>query len=373
MARTASIGLSGDEEINMLRVFMVGMSTNKGGVEAYVVNLCGHLPEEYEITYCLPHMEINGVAWDCPKNRHNYIRYWRFWKKFFRANRFDVLYYNTCDIVSIDMLRFAKAAGVPVRIIHSHSTDNQVKMTLFHKFTEKVNRRELHRYATHFFACSKNAGIWMFGDRKFSIIKNGISLKEYAFSATERGSCRAILGVGDEPIIGCVGRLDPQKNPLFSVEVARQVCLLNPKAHIVFIGDGELREQVNNLIEQYHLADHIHLLGARDDVNRWYSAFDCLMMPSLFEGLPFVLVEAQAAGLPCVVSTEVSQDANITGLVEYVSLKESAQNWAKNLLQAAKKPRQDTLQRLLEAGYSIEETSKEVSKIIGTALGETVC
>lgn len=357
----------------MIHIFMVGMSTDKGGVEAFIKNLCGNLSSDLHVTYRLPHMEINGVTWNCPENRHNYIRYRRFWKEFFRANHFDVLYYNTCDIVSIDMLRFAKAAGVPVRIIHSHNTDNQVKMTPFHKLTEKINRRELHRYATHLFACSEDAGSWMFGDREFSIIKNGISLKKYAFSVTAKRSCRAKLGIGDEPVIGCVGRLDPQKNPLFAVEVARQICLLEPKAHVVFIGDGELRKQVDSFVEQYHLTDCIHLLGARDDVNQWYSAFDCLMMPSLFEGLPFVLVEAQAAGLPCVVSTEVSQDANITGLVEYVPLKESAQNWAKLLLQAAKKPRQDVSQQLMDAGYSIEDTSKEVSAIIEAAFGESVC
>ena len=355
----------------MIRFFMVGMSTDKGGVEAFISNLCDNLPEKFEVIYCLPRMEFEGKIWNCPPNRHNYIRYWKFWTRFFKENHFDVLYDNACDIVSIDMLRFAKAAKIPVRIIHSHNTDNQVKMTAFHRLTERINRSELHCYATHFFACSRAAGNWMFGNRRFTIIKNGISLKKYAFSVASRISCRAEIKSNAATIIGCVGRLDPQKNPLFAVEIARQLCLLDSSVHVVFIGDGELRTQVADAIEKAHLTERVHLLGARDDVNQWYSAFDCLMMPSLFEGLPFVLVEAQAAGLPCVVSTEVSLDANITGLVEYVPLSESAQEWAQIILHAGQKPRHDVSQKLIESGYSIEDTVKNVTAIIESAFEET--
>ena len=354
----------------MIRFFMVGMSADKGGVEAFISNLCDNLPEKFEVIYCLPHMEFDGKILDCPPNRHNYIRYWKFWTRFFKENHFDALYYNTCDIVSIDMLRFAKAAGVPVRIIHAHSTSNQTKLTIFHQLTERLNRRELHHFATHLFACSKAAGDWMFGNREFKVIKNGISLKKYSFSEISRTCCRAVAGC-EGALIGCVGRLSPEKNPLFSFEVARQLCLLDSSVHVVFIGDGELRTQVADAIEKAHLTERVHLLGARDDVNQWYSAFDCLMMPSLFEGLPFVLVEAQAAGLPCVVSTEVSLDANITGLVEYVPLRESAQEWAQIILRACQKPRCDVSQKLIEAGYSIEDTAKEVTAIIESAFEET--
>ena len=354
-----------------MKIFMVGFSLNKGGVESYIANLCGQLPDDYEVIYRLPHMELDGVNWDCPPNRHNYIRYWKFWTRFFKENHFDVLYYNTCDIVSIDMLRFAKAAKIPVRIIHSHNTDNQVKMTAFHRLTERINRSELHCYATHLFACSKAAGNWMFGNRRFTVIKNGISLKKYAFSVASRMSCRAEIKSNAATIIGCVGRLDPQKNPLFAVEIARQLCLLDSSVHVAFIGDGELRTQVADAIENAHLTERVHLLGARDDVNQWYSAFDCLMMPSLFEGLPFVLVEAQAAGLSCVVSTEVSLDANITGLVEYVPLSESAREWAQIILHAGQKPRHDVSQKLIESGYSIEDTVKDVTAIIESAFEET--
>ena len=354
-----------------MRILMIGFSPNKGGVESYITNLCGQLPKEYEVIYRLPHMELDGKVWDCPPNRHNYIRYWKFWTRFFKENHFDVLYYNTCDIVSIDMLRFAKAARIPVRIIHAHSTGNQVKRGLFHHITEKVNRKNLWRYATHLFACSKAAGNWMFGKQAFTLVKNGIDLKKYLFSDEARKRCRSKTNNAADFFVGYVGRLTQEKNPLFAVEIARQLCLLDSSVHVVFIGDGELRSQVADAIENEHLTERVHLLGARDDVNQWYSAFDCLMMPSLFEGLPFVLVEAQAAGLPCVVSAEVSLDANITGLVEYVPLRESAREWAQIILRACQKPRHDVSQKLIESGYSIEDTVKDVTDIIESAFEET--
>ena len=354
-----------------MRILMIGFSLNKGGVESYINNLCGQFSKEYEVIYRLPHMVLNGKIWDCPPNRHNYIRYWIFWTRFFKENHFDVLYYNTCDIVSIDMLRFAKAAGIPVRIIHAHSTGNQVKRNFFHHITERVNRKNLCHYATHLFACSNAAGNWMFGKQMFTLVKNGIDLKKYLFSGEARKRCRNMTSNAVSFFVGYVGRLTQEKNPLFAVEIARELCLLDSSVQVVFIGDGELRTQVADAIEGAHMTDRVHLLGARDDVNQWYSAFDCLMMPSLFEGLPFVLVEAQTAGLPCVVSSEVSPDANITGLVEYVPLSESALEWAKIILRTCQKPRQDVSQKLIEAGYSIENTVKEVTAIIESAFGET--
>ena len=347
---------------------MVGLSANKGGVEAYITNLCSKLSERYEIIHKLPHMEIDGIAWDCPPNRHNYIHYHRFWTCFFRKNHFDVLYYNTCDIVSIDMLRFAKAAGIPVRIIHSHSTSNQIRRGMFHRVTEVHNRKVLQQYATQCFACSSAAGQWMFGNAPFVVIKNGVDENTYRFSSTVRKTCKNEINVSSAFVVGVVGRIMPEKNPLFTIEIAKELCHIVPNLHLVMIGDGELRAQVAETIVRYGIAERVHLLGARGDVYRWYSAFDCLLMPSLFEGLPFVLVEAQAAGLPCVVSDAVSHEANITGLLEYVSLEKSPREWAEIVWRACQKTRQNTTQKLIDAGYSIENTAIQVSKIIETAM-----
>lgn len=361
--------------MDMIKIFMIGYSKNRGGVETYIDNLKLNLnSSKFDIHYSMPKMMINGKVWVRPANRHHYLQYRRFWKEFYRENRFDVVYFNTCDVVSIDQLRFAKVAGIPIRIIHSHNSGNQQgiehKLSFFHRWSEKNSRKNLHKFATHFFACSKVAGDWMFDGRKYELIQNGISLPKYTYSDEKRKACRQKLGLGDEILVGCVGRLSPQKNPFFTVEVAQELVRLDPSVKLVMIGDGELRENVEAAIKEHNLQDRVILTGAVDNVNEWMSAIDCLVMPSLFEGLPFVLVEAQAAGVPCVVSTGVSEEANLTGLVQFLSLEESKATWATKVLEAAVAPeqRKDTTQQLVDAGYSIEATANQVSEIIEKAL-----
>lgn len=357
----------------MTRVFMIGMSTDKGGVETYISNLCSNLDaSKYEIVYHWPEMKINGTMWSPPKNRHNYYSYRKFWSKFYRVNRFDVVYFNTCDIVSIDQLKFAKAAGVPVRIIHSHNTGNQQairqKMSLLHRLWEKRNQKNLNYYATHLLACSEAAGNWMFDGRPYRIIRNGIQLNKYQYSVDARMKLRREYDLGDGVVVGIVGRLDPQKNPMYSIEVLKSLFKIDYNAKAVFVGDGELRESVERKADDYGILDRITFVGAVDNVHEWMSAIDCLLMPSLFEGLPFVLVEAQAEGLPCVVSAAVSKEANITGFVQYVSLEQTPEHWADIILETCEKRSADTAEILAAAGYSIEMTARQVEDIICDSL-----
>lgn len=353
----------------MIRIFIVGFSDDRGGVEAYISNLNDSLDHtKFEVIYCLPEMTIDGRVWVAPKNRHNYFAYKRFWHKFFKCNKFDVIYYNTCDIVSIDMLKFAKAANIPIRIIHSHNTNVQQKLRLIHKFTEKYNRKHIEDYATHLFACSGDAGKWMFGDKHFTVLKNGIDISKYKYSDAKREACRSNLKTKKQKVIGCVGRLDPQKNPLFTLKIMEAVKEIDSDTAFVFVGDGELKGALSAEIKKLQLDSCVYLIGNRNDVNEWYSAFDCLLMPSLFEGFPFVLVEAQAAGLPCVVSSSVSEDTNLTGLVEFVGLDDSVETWASTILNACEKSRKDTTKELIDAGYSIENTANYVSDIIKNSL-----
>ncbi len=346
---------------------MIGYSGNKGGVETYIDQLTAALPQ-YDIIYSLPVMMIDGKVWRRPTNRHHYLSYRLFWHRFFRENHFDVLYYNTCDVVSIDMLRFAKKAGIPIRIIHSHNSGIQqaigTKLSFFHRLTEQYNRKVLDRYATHFFACSRVAGDWMFGGRPYTVIKNGIRISEYSYSEEKRKTIRKSLGLKDELLVGIIGRLSLSKNPSFSVKVLQTVIQKDPTANAVFLGDGELRQQAVKAVHDAGICDRVRFLGNVDNVNEWMSALDVLLMPSLFEGLPFVLVESQAGSLPCVVSSAVSKEADLTGLIRFVSLEETAETWAECILQCRTQPRFDTKQCLIEAGYSIENTARIVSSIL---------
>ena len=330
-------------------------------------HLAAALPQ-YHFVYSLPTMEIDGKVWHRPPNRHRYLLYRFFWHRFFKENHFDVLYYNTCDVVSIDMLKFAKKAGIPIRVIHSHNSGTQQaiggRLSLFHRFTEAHNRKVLDRYATHCFACSQKAGDWMFDGRPYTVIRNGIDLDLYAFRPEKRKELRQSLGLKDELLAGIVGRLSLQKNPAFAVKVLQALAEKEPTAHAVFLGDGELRSQTEESVRAAGLQDRVRFLGNVGNVNEWLSAMDVLLMPSLFEGLPFALVEAQASGLPCVVSSAVSKEADLTGLVQFVSLDEKPTVWADKIIQAHRSSRPDTTWQLTEAGYSIQDTARKVSSIL---------
>lgn len=356
-----------------IRIFMVGYSHNKGGVEAYISNLVGSMDNtKFEIMYKMPEMVIDGKKWIAPLNRHNYIKYRLFWRKFFRENKFDVLYLNTCDVVSIDDLKFAKRAGIPVRIIHAHSSGTQQglsqNLSLFHRLSERNSRNKLDKYATHLFACSKSAGDWMFDGKKYKIINNGVKLSDYHYSKHIRKKLRKENGYDTEKIIGVIGRLSPVKNLEFAIDIIDRATCLSSECKGIIIGDGEQRKYLHSQIISKGLDNKVQLIGAVDNVNEWLSAVDCVLMPSLFEGLPFVLVEAQAAGLHCVVSSAVSKEANITGLVEYLNLDEDKETWAMKVLDACEQPRVDVSQKLTDAGYSIEDTAKTVSEIIENLL-----
>lgn len=351
---------------------MIGYSPEKkGGVETYVSILGRYLSDEFEIIHRENIMNIDGKIWIMPLNRHNYLKYWLFWTKFFRENHFDAIYFNTCDLLSIDALKFTKSANVPVRIIHSHSADDKVwgkgLMLLFHTITERLSRKNLHKYATHLLACSQRAGEWMFDGRPFIIIKNGVDLQQYKFSEEKRSKIAMSLKNPSKKVIACIGRLSSVKNPFFSLEIFKKACEIDKDVQCIFIGDGEHRAKLERLVKEAGLEGRIIFTGAVENVNEWLSYMTALLMPSLFEGLPFALVEAQAAGIHALVSDTVSQESNITGLVEYKSLSDSTESWAKRIIELAELPRVDVSAKLEEAGFSIEKSAQIVKDILENA------
>ena len=349
------------------RIFMVGYSGNKGGVETYIDQLVKALPQ-YEIVLSLPVMTIAGREWLRPRNRHHYIRYRAFWHRFFRENHFDAVYYNTCDIVSLDMLRFAKRAGIPVRIIHSHNTGNQQdiekKLSLFHQLSERINQRNLDCFATHLLACSEKAGRWMFGKRPFTVIRNGIDIERFRFREENREAVRKQYGFGESLLVGIIGRLSAQKNPGYALHVLEALFRMEPSARAFFAGDGPLLEEIKDKAKRAGTGERIVFTGAVDDVPAWMSAADVLLMPSLFEGFPFVLIEAQASGLPCIVSSNVIREADLTGLVRFADLSESPDEWAKKLIECAGQKRKDYTAQIVAAGYTVQHMSEQVQKMI---------
>ncbi|KAB8287248.1 glycosyl transferase family 1 [Bifidobacterium ramosum] len=256
------------------------------------------------------------------------------------------------------VLRDAKKAGIKHRVLHSHLNNSS------DKFLHRVRNMPLNAigklYATDRLACSEDAGRFLFGNKPFTVIRNGIPIEQFAYNPDRSNRLRAELGIGlDDPVIGCVGRMVKQKNYPFAVKVFAQFLNRRPDAKLVFIGDGTDRAELEQVIHDEGVAASVLLLGVREDIDQLYSMFDVFFMPSLYEGLPVSCVEAQAAGLPCVYSMDVPHESDITGTGTFVDRSADLSEWVKALDQASQENRLVQNPRLLaERGYSVKDNAE---------------
>ena len=359
------------------RILVVGMSQNAGGVENYIINLYRHLDKScYKFVFTSSNgkvafqeeIEQNGGIVECVTvSRRNPVKYILSWYRLLKIYTFDVVLFNTSDIVSIDVLKFTMWAKVPIRIIHSHSSHFDGKLNFFHRWQEEKNRKTISQYATQCWACSKAAGEWMFGKNDFTIINNGIETERFAYLKDKRDIIREQLGIShDSFVIGMVGRMIAAKNHLFAIEVFSKLCKQNLDARLILVGEGELREAIEQQVAVLDLQDKVLLLGVRRDVPALLSAMDCLILPSKFEGFPFVIVEAQANGLPCVVSANITRDTDITGAMTYMELSETPSQWAEAIAKVRPSVDREIAHMVVrENGYDIRDVVMKIEALIG--------
>lgn len=248
--------------------------------------------------------------------------------------RYDIIHDNTLHI-SIPMMWCAKQAGVRVRILHSHNS--KMGETPAKAFRNRFFLPVLRSLATNYAACSQLAGRAMFEDQEFTVIPNVIQTEKYRFDPTMRKSVRQKMNATDKFVVGTVGRLAEQKNPFFAMAVFECLQKQVPNAEYWWVGSGPLEKSVQDYVNQKGLSENVRLLGSRDDVTDLYQGMDVFFLPSLFEGLPVTGVEAQAMGLPMVVSDAVTKEMVYTDLVYYVSLKSAKEIWAEHLIKVAEK------------------------------------
>ena len=268
--------------------------------------------------------------------------------------QYDIIHDNTLHI-SIPMMWCAKRAGVPVRILHSHNS--KMGETPAKELRNKTFLPVLRSLATDYAACSQLAGRAMFGGREFTVIPNVIQTEKYRFDSTVRESIRQKMNVQDKFVVGTVGRLAEQKNPFFAIDVFAELLKKVPNSEYWWAGSGPLQEQVKAYIDEKKLTKYIKLLGSRNDTVELYQGMDVFFLPSLFEGLSIVTVEAQAVGLPCVISDEIPPEAGYTDLIKRVALKQPKEFWAEQL--------QDSRNEQLNRNIYHEELMKSIFSDLG--------
>lgn len=254
----------------------------------------------------------------------------------------------------------AKLAGIKTVVVHSHNTSAQ-----YHLRAHELSKKLLARMNIRRFACSQAAGEWMFGDSGFTVIHNGVDVDKFCFDPQEHDAVRKEMGWENKKIIGHIGRFNGQKNHLFLIEIFAELHARFHDAHLVLVGKGELEEEVRKRVEEKGLSDAVSFLGVRSDVQRLYQGMDLLLFPSLFEGLSVVLVEAQASGLPCLISDTITPENVFIENVRQKPLEDPASSWAeecKQLLESAEE-RKDTREELRNAGYDMKDLANKLQEI----------
>lgn len=323
----------------MMRVAQVMGYMNGGGVEQVVLNYCRHIDRsrvQFDLLVCegsemVPREEVESLGGrvlmvppysDLP-------RFMRELERLFREERWPIVHSHV-NALSVFPLRAAKRAGVPVRIAHSHSTAGRGEWAK--NALKAALRTQANRYPTHRMACSRYAGEWLFGrGADFEVLHNAIELSRFAFDTGVRARVRAELGIADDQlVIGHVGRFMPQKNHGFLLDVFAEVARRRDDAVLLLVGTGELEGPTRARAEELGVADRVKFLGQRDDVGRLYQAFDAFILPSLYEGLGIVAVEAQTAGLPTLLSSEVPREVDVTGTTLFLPI-DDAHAWTEAL------------------------------------------
>lgn len=382
----------GDSTVNVLQVLIGGKTFT--GVASYLYQQYTHIDRSrvhYDFLFCrenamelVMHDEVfsdsqfislNAIRKNSSVDYHMFIKGLR---SAIAAKQYDYIVVNT------SVVEFVLACLIAVRnnknikfVAHAHNTDIVIsresvryKLRGIVDFVENFIRKKIRKEATYLFACSENAGIITFGEEvtkssKFSIIRNAIDIDSFKYDMNARKRIRNEIGVTDEDVVyGNIGSLCVRKNQLFLLNVFKEISQTEPNAKLWIIGDGELKQKLMQKTEELGLSDQVLFLGQRTDVNALMQGFDCFVFTTKSEGLGIVAIEAQAAGLPTIVSDGVPDDVVITDMCMKINLSDGEEKWASEVIRFRKQNmvRMDYSTQLSQAGYDINISAQEMLK-----------
>lgn len=305
--------------------------------------------------------ELGGQVYHAPRlYPQNYLQYFIYMKKFFKEHSEYKIIHSHIDSMSYFPLLAAKKSGIPIRIGHSHNS----KLDKDLKYPIKLYAlKGMPKVANIYFSCGKLAGKFMWKNRKFKIVHNAIDLTKFAFNESLRRTIRNKLNITDDTfVIGHVGRFNKVKNQLFLLDIFNEIVKEKPNSLLILIGKGEDEIKIRDKIHELHLNGKVSILIDRPDVYELYQSFDIFVMPSLFEGLPVVGVEAQANGLPCIFSKNISDEIILTHNAEQLLLMDNAKEWADKILSKDIIRNSEACSELKRSGYDIKTEAKKLEE-----------
>lgn len=358
--------------VQLIRVLHVLGGMNRGGAETMVMNLyrnIDHTKIQFDFVVhtkdkCDYNDEIKSLGGRIysipPYTGNNHLHYKEAWNKFFKEHsEYRIIHGHVRSTAAI-YLKIARKYNL-ITIAHSHNTSSGEGFTAIVK---NILQYKIKYTADYFFACSEVAGKWLFGKKacnreNYFIINNAIETKDFIYNDNKRLDNRKKMRINDKFVIGHVGRFHIQKNHEFLIDVFKLIHDKNSNAVLILVGDGKNRQSIEKKVNYLRLNDSVIFTGVRPDIPALLQTMDVFVFPSLHEGLPVTLVEAQASGLPCIISDRITDEVKVTDLVKCLSLSKSAEYWSEEVLKYSQNfERTNTYTEIVESGYDIEAVSK---------------
>ncbi|UMB55460.1 glycosyltransferase family 1 protein [Lutibacter sp. A64] len=345
--------------MKVIRVLQVFTIMNRGGAESMIMNYYRNIDRtKVQFDFLVHRIERGAFDDEIESLGGNIFRmlpitlkglkvYQNELELFFKKHNEYTIVHSHLNALSKYVLRMAMEFGINTRIAHSHIALAKFSYQSFFKsdisFKEKFKillksyiKKSITKYATHYFACGRDAGVWLFGKEnieKVIVINNAIDTSKFEFNKYKSIENKESLGLKDKIVVGHIGRFNLQKNHDFLIDVFKEINKINSNSVLLLIGEGDLKETLIKKVKRLKLDDSVCFLGIQSDIPFYLQAMDVFLFPSLYEGLPVTLIEAQASGLKIIASDTISQEAKLTSLVEFISLNQSAVFWAKKVLQ----------------------------------------
>lgn len=374
--------------MEQVHVLVLDTVMDRGGAEAMIMNYMRNINRDiikfdfltnrdYRAAYEDEIESLGGKVYHmCPMYPGKFHRYKKEVREFLKEHPEYKIIHSNLEERSYLPLKVAKKMGVPVRISHSHNRPLGINPKLIVRY---YFRFMLKFYNTHMFACGEEAGDWLYGKKNrdnVTIMNNAVDANQYRYNPEVSKEMKEQLGIEGKKVIGHVGRFFPQKNHDFLIDIFNEIYKKDKDTVLLLVGGGELddalKNQIKEKVKKLGLEDAVQFLGVREDVDRVVQTFDVFLLPSLFEGLPVTMVEAQAAGLQCVISDKVPIQCDLTGNVWVVPLEESPEKWADVVLDKAYNfEKRDTYQQIADAGFDIKSQAKWLKEFYVKVLEES--
>lgn len=357
-----------------IRVLHLGLSSFPGGVENFVLNYYRHIDKkkiQFDFICCEDKLafedeitELGGNIFYLSNFKSNPLKFCVELYNILKEGHYQIIHYNMLSAANLLPLFVAKTLNIPKVIVHSHNSS--IPSGKVRKIMHSINRPIIKYLCTDYFACSNMAAQFLFKDseNKVNIINNAIDGEKFQYHSEKRELLRVKYNLENRFVIGHVGRFAEQKNHLFLIDIFHEISKKDMNASLLLIGDGPLLEKVREKVEKLELEEKVIFAGSSTEICYLYSVMDIFILPSLFEGLPIVGIEAQASSLPSYFSQNISNELQITPLATFISLDASAVEWADIILKTRNDfERKNTNQFLKQNNYLIEDAAKRLEKL----------